>query len=120
MSVKIKPTSVIIKRLGLDPNGRVQKDFTSVCAKHMDKYVPFSEGNLADYFIEGQYIVYHQPYAEYQYYGQRKDGSHKINPDNRDRSEHRSATSYWDKKMVTAEMRDIEKEMQELINRGGR
>ena len=118
MSVRIKPTSTIIRRLGLEPNGKVQKFFTNTCAKHMDKYVPFEEGNLADYYIEGNYIVYHQPYAEYQYYGQRKDGSHKINPDNRDRSKHPLATSYWDKKMVTAEMIDIEKEVQELIDRG--
>ena len=118
MSVRIKPTSTIIRRLGLEPNGKVQKFFTSACAEHMDKYVPFEEGTLADYYIEGNYIVYHQPYAEYQYYGQRKDGSHKINPDNRDRSKNSLATSYWDKKMVTAEMIDIEKEVQERIDRG--
>ena len=118
MSVRIKPTSEIISKLGLEPNGRAQKSFTSTCAEHMDKYVPYEEGTLAQYFIDGNYIIYHQPYAEYQYYGQRRDGSHKINPENRNRDKNELATSYWDKKMVSAEMPDIVKEVAKNIKRG--
>ena len=35
MSVRIKPTSTIIRRLGIEPNGKVQKFFTNTCAKHI-------------------------------------------------------------------------------------
>lgn len=116
MYIRIKPPNKIKKRLGLDPGGRVQTFFTSTCAKHMDKYVPFDEGNLADYYIEdNDKIIYHQPYATYQYRGIREDGTHKINPANRDRSKHPLATSYWDKKMKSAEMTDIVKEVQDYI-----
>ena len=46
MPVKMKPISVIKARLGIEPNGQVQKFFTNTCYKHMDKYVPLDEGNL--------------------------------------------------------------------------
>lgn len=115
MSVEIKPTSIIEERLGLEPNGKVQKQFTSSCAKHMDKYVPYRSGILSDYTIVDNMIVYSQVYAGYQYYGQRKDETHVINPNNRDRSKHPLATSYWDKKMVSAEIEDVIKEVKQEI-----
>ena len=115
MPVKMQPTSVIKAHLGIEPNGRVQKFFTSTCAKHMDKYVPFDEGILADYHLEKDAVVYEQPYARYQYYGVREDGTHKINEANRNRTYHPLASSYWDKKMVSAEMQDVVKEVQDYI-----
>lgn len=115
MAVELKPTSIIEERLGINPDGRVQKEFTSKCAEHMDKYVPFRKGILSDYKIIDNFVVYNQKYASYQYYGQRKDKTHVINPDNRDRSKHPLATSYWDKKMVSAEMDDIINEIKDTI-----
>jgi hypothetical protein len=116
MGVTIKPTSEIKARLGLEPNGRVQKFFTSTCQKHMDKYVPMRVGNLATNLdIETDHIVYESPYAEYQYYGISKKGK----PLNYSKDKHPLATSYWDKKMVSAEIQDVVKEVQAEINRGG-
>lgn len=119
MPINLKPTSMIKARLGLEPNGRVQKYFTKRCADYMDKYVPFDEGNLADYRIEGTNIVYEQKYARYQYKGQREDGSHQINEANRNRDYHPLATSYWDRKMVSAEMPDLVKEVQDYARGHG-
>ena len=113
MPVKLQPTSTIKARLGIEPNGRVQKFFTNTCAKKMDKYVPFDEGNLADYHLESDAVVYEQPYARYQYYGLSKNGK----PLNYHTDKHPLATSYWDKKMVSAEMDDIVKEVQDYIRR---
>lgn len=113
MPVKIKPTSVILVDLGLEPNGKVSKFVTNTCAKHMDKYVPMDTGNLADYRIDGNVIIYNQPYARYQYYGVREDGSRRIK--NRNLRWHPLATSYWDIKMTTAEMPDIIQETQDYI-----
>lgn len=115
MPIKMKPTSEIKARLGIETNGPVQKFFTSTCAKHMDKYVPFDEGNLADYRLENDAVVYEQPYARYQYYGLSKSGK----PLNYHTDKHPLATSYWDKKMVSAEMQDIVKEVQNFVNHGG-
>lgn len=120
MPVELKPTHVIAAKLGIEPGGRIHKYFTERCAEYMDAYVPYDRGILAKYHIEdADKIVYDQEYAKYQYYGQRRDGTHVINPENRNRSKHPLATSYWDKKMVTAHMPDIIKEVQEEIKRGG-
>lgn len=111
MPVKMQPTSVIKARLGLEPNGRVQKFFTNTCYKHMDKYVPKDEGNLRTIVdIQPNSITYESPYARYQYYGEREDGSHKVinytTP---------GTGPYWDKRMISAEMQDVVKEVQNYI-----
>ena len=116
MPVKLKPTSVIKARLGIEPNGRVQKFFTNTCYKHMDKYVPMDEGNLrTNVDIQSSTITYESPYARYQYYGVREDGTHQV--------QHYTTPGtgpYWDKRMVSAEMQDVVKEVQRYVNRGGK
>ncbi len=116
MIVKMKPTSVIKARLGINPDGRVQRFFTNTCYKHMDKYVPMDEGNLrSNVSVETKRIVYESPYASYQYYGQRKDGSRKV------KNYTTPGTGpYWDKRMWSAEQNDVVAEVQEYINRGGK
>lgn len=115
MGVKFEPTSTIKVALGIDPNGKVQKFLVNNCARHMDKYVPFDAGNLADYRIEGNTVVYEQPYARYQYFGIREDGTRKIV--NRTLTHHPLASSYWDKKMISAEIDDVINETQEFMRR---
>lgn len=70
MPVRLKPINIIISDLGLQKSGPVEKFATQTCAIHMDKYVPFDEGNLAKYYIVGNEIHYDQPYAHYMYEGQ--------------------------------------------------
>ena len=109
MPVKLKPTSQIKARLGIEPNGRVQKFFSNTCYKHMNKYVPMDEGNLrinAD--VKSDSITYESPYARYQYYGISKSGKH-LNyrtPGTGD---------YWDKRMVSAEIEQVVQEVQNYI-----
>lgn len=109
MPVKMQPISVIKVRLGIDPNGRVQKFFTTECEKAMDKYIPKDEGNLRlikD--IQPNYVVYQSPYARYQYYGVREDGTHKVV------NYTTSGTgTYWDKRMWSAEGQDIVQRIQD-------
>lgn len=111
MAVKLKPTSQIKVRLGVDPNGRVQKFFTNTCYKHMDKYVPKDEGNLRTIVdIQDDSITYESPYAEYQYYGMRKDGSRVVR-----KYTTPGTGTYWDKRMKSAEMQQVVKEVQDYI-----
>lgn len=116
MPVKLKPTGVIKARLGLQPNGKVQKFLQNTCYKHMDKYVPQNEGNLRTNvdLSNPQYIIYESPYAHYQYLGMREDGTHIV------KNYTTPGTGpYWDKRMESAEIRDVIRETQEYINRGG-
>lgn len=116
MPVKIKPTSQIKARLGIEPNGRVQKFFTNTCYKHMDKYVPQDNGELRTVVdIQPNSITYEQEYAEYQYYGMRKDGTHIVQNYTTP-----GTGPYWDKRMVSAEMQSVVKEVQNYVNGGGK
>ena len=111
MPVKLKPTSIIKARLGIEPNGSVQKFFTNTCYKHMDKYVPQRDGNLRTIVdIQADSITYEQEYAKYQYYGMRKDGSHVV------KNYTTPGTGpYWDERMKSAEIKEVVKEVQEYI-----
>lgn len=120
MSVKVdmKPTSVIKARLGLQPSGPVQKFFTDTCYKAMDKYVPMDEGNLrtvVSFSIDGTEIIYESPYAEYQYYGIRKDGTHVVmnytTP---------GTGPYWDERMWSADKDKVIRQVQNYIDHGGK
>lgn len=109
MPVKLKPTSQIKVRLGVDPNGRVQKFFTNTCYRYMDKYVPLDKGDLRTIVdVQETSITYESPYAQYQYHGVSKSGK----PLN-----YRTpgTGSHWDKRMVSAEIKDVVKEVQDYI-----
>lgn len=140
MTVNIKPVSVIKARLGIEPNGRVQKFFTNTCYKHMDKYVPFRQGDLRKTVdIQTNSITYMMPYARYQYYGKlmvMKNGKGAYYSPNYgfwskkdekktltdiDLVHHTSGTGpYWDKRMVSADIDDVIKEVQDYVNRGAK
>lgn len=124
MPVKMKPVSVIKANLGLEKNGKVQKFFTNTCAKHMDPFVPFDTGSLAETaWINNRpgpgvginTITYSQKYAKVVYYGIRNGKKIHFHTD-----KHSKANSYWDKRMVSAKMDDIVKEVQDYIKRGAK
>lgn len=120
---KFQPTSVIKARLGLEPNGKVQKFFTQSCAVHMDKYVPMDTGTLAETTIIGRQttgnvlsdrVIYTTIYAHYIWKGISRTG----NELNYQLDKHPLATSHWEKKMWTAEGNDVIKEVQNYIRSG--
>ena len=114
MSFKMKPTNIILKELGLDINGRVQRFYTNTCYRHMDKYVPMDNGDLrANVYLEPTAVVYESPYARYQYYGIREDGTHAVQNYTTP-----GTGTYWDERMKSAEMQDVIEETQRFIDRG--
>ena len=138
--VEMKPTQEIKARLGLDPDGKVQKFFTHTCRIHMDKYVPYNDGNLAErVWEEPKEIHYLSPYAHYMYEGEvygpnvpiKRKGTDEIvawfspiKPKyktgatiNYNKSMHPLASPKWDKKMWSAEKEKVLKEVEEFIRR---
>ena len=110
MPVKMQPTSVIKARLGIEPDGRVQNFFTNSCYKHMDKYVPMDDGTLrTNVDIQSDKIIYESPYAHAQYVGFTKGPVKNYTTP--------GTGPYWDKRMVSAEMQDVVKEVQDYIGR---
>ena len=96
--VKFNSINQIETRLGINPNGKVQKFVTNTLYKEMDDFVPMREGNLRkNVDVGSDTITYESPYASYQYYGIRKDGSHEV------KNYTTAGTgNYWDKRMWSA------------------
>jgi len=60
----------MLRKRGLEPNGRIQQVFTVRCAAEMDPYVPFQTGLLkSTRIIAPDSVTYNTPYARFQYYG---------------------------------------------------
>ena len=116
MPVKMKPTSVIMANLGIEPNGRIQKFFTNTCYKHMDRFVPMDTGDLRTIVdIKSDSITYESPYAKYQYYGVREDGTHRVKNYTTP-----GTGTYWDKRMWSVDRDTIVQEVQNELKRGGK
>ena len=91
----------IEKRLGIEDDGPAQKFLVATAQKYMDKFVPFRPGSGGGHLrtiihMDSHSITYMSPYAGYQYYGERKDGSHKV--------QHYTTPGtgkYWDQRMLS-------------------
>lgn len=111
MPVKLQPTSVIKARLGIEPNGRVQRFLVHTCKIHMDKYVPYDIGTLSTTATElPDGVLYGQNYAKVVYEGVRNGKELNYHLD-----KHPLAGPYWDKRMASAEMQDVIREVQNYI-----
>ena len=107
--MKLQPISVIKARLGIEPNGRIQKFFTDTCYKHMDKYVPKDIGNLRNIVTRtANSITYEMPYAHAQYVGFTKGPVRRYTTP--------GTGPYWDKRMWSAEGNIVVREVQNKVN----
>ena len=117
MATKLKPVSTIIMDFGLEEYGDGHNYFASRCRDRMNaRYVPEDTKTLIDTsYVDGECnIVYEQVYAGYQYYGQRKDGSHKVVNYSKP-----GTGPYWDKTMLSAEKDLLVKDMEDFIKKRG-
>ena len=106
--MQLRPVGQIKARLGIEPNGRVQKFFTNTCYKHMDKYVPKEKGDLrTNVDIQADSITYMSPYAHAQYVGFTTGPVVNYTTP--------GTGPYWDKRMVSAEMKQVEQEVQNYV-----
>lgn len=114
--VKLNSIDKIKKRLGIQVNGPVQAFFTETCYKEMDDFVPKDIGNLRTIVdIQTSSITYESPYASYQYKGEREDGTHKVQNYTTP-----GTGPYWDRRMVSARMDRVIKQVQDKVNKGGK
>ena len=120
VEVNINGASTMLAKRGLQTGGRMQKLFTSECARFMDKYVPMQQGTLKNTRIIGDdYVTYNTPYARFQYYGKVMVGEKSHSPwasrgepkklTDRDISYHGAPMrgAYWDKRMWQDHKNDI-------------
>lgn len=133
MPVKMKPASVIKARLGIQPNGPAHAFFTSTCFKHMTKFVPGGTSSHLNQIItiDPDKVIYHSPGSHYLWNGIlyvdpdtgsafAKKGATKV-PTNRELFYHTPGTGdHWEKRMMAAEGKQVENELQEFVNNGGK
>ena len=119
MSVRVNSLETILKRLNIQRGGPAHAYFTELCYKKMNKFVPMSEGvskgslrnNVS---LTTDSITYESPYASYQFYGRRRDGTHVI--------KHWTTPGTgprWDKRMISVDINDIAKEVGNYVKTHG-
>ena len=113
MTVYVDSFDKIRRKLGIENNGPAQAFFTEACYKAMDKYVPKDNGDLrTNVTLTRNSITYESPYASYQYYGIRQDGTHKVKNYTTP-----GTGTYWDKRMISADIDKVVKKVQDYIRR---
>lgn len=145
-TVKLEPTRKILRNLGLDQRGAVQKFWTATVLRRIQKYMPYRTGEtikltIAQTDINKPEIVTDTPYARMLYYGKvmvdpktgkagfltengwmSRKGVKKV-PSGRNieytKTKNQQAGPYWDRRLKAAEMQSMEQELQSYIDRRG-
>lgn len=127
MSVKVKvdiPTAKILKSRGLGGDKGAQKYLASEVKRFCDPYVPMQQGalkNNATIAGDGSFIVYTQPYAHYQYYGEVMAGRAPKEYTGKELDYHGAPMrgKEWDKRMLADKSKDLERSVEAYIKKGG-
>lgn len=125
MSVKVDINKAeILKRLGLGGTNKVQKYLASQVKRLCDPYVPMQQGvlkNNATIAEDGSFIVYTQPYAHYQYYGEVMAGRAPKEYTGKELDYHGAPMrgKEWDKRMMADKSKDLERSIEAYIKKGG-
>lgn len=125
MRIKVEfPKGEILKNLGFGGTNKVQKYIASQVKRLCDPYVPMQQGNLkntATIAGDGSSIVYTQPYAHYQYYGEVMAGRAPKQYTGEDLTYHGAPTRgpMWDKRMIADKSKDLESSVEAYIKKGG-
>ena len=108
MSVKFQSTADIILNLGLNNDGDIIHKATEICKDHMEKYVPKDKGPLRNTaYTEDNKIHYSEDYAFPQYRGYTSGPVVNYTTP--------GTGPYWNEKMVSAEMSDVYKEINDYM-----
>ena len=125
VSVIVKiPTAEILKNHGLGGSNKVRKYIASQVKRLSDPYVPMQQGvlkNTATIAGDGSYIVYTQPYAHYQYYGEAMSGRAPKEYNGKKLNYHGAPMrgKQWDKRMLADKSGDLERSIEAFIKKGG-
>lgn len=138
VTVKMNPTPRIIKRIGLDSSGHVQRFWTSTVLRRIVRYMPYQTGmtikvTMSQTDINKPLIVTDTPYAKFLYHGKlmvsdvtgspwarKGETKHVVNtPLSYSKTKNPQAGPYWDRRLTAAEGKVMAKELQNYIDRRG-
>lgn len=121
VTVKIDAQKILADR-GLGRSNKVQKYLASEVVRLSDPYVPMQQGmlkNQRQISSDGSQIVYTQPYAHYQYYGQVMAGRAPKHYTG-DKLTYNGAPmrgARWTERMIADKSKEIERNIEKFIGR---
>lgn len=120
VKVKIAPPREVIRRLGMDVRGDVQRFWTATVLRRIQRYMPYRTGEtikltIAQTDINKPEIVTDEPQARTLFNGVSKSGR----PLNYTRTKNPQAGPRWDKALTAAEMPIMQQELQAYVDRRG-
>nr|DAM02681.1 MAG TPA: Minor capsid protein [Caudoviricetes sp.] len=104
VTLKLPEAGQMIKKLGLNQRGAVQKAIAQEALMRCEELIPFDTGMLKQsgrVEDNGGIIVWKQPYARYQYYGMLM-----VDPDSKKAAMFNTDIGFWSKPGVTKELTD--------------
>lgn len=113
----------ILSERGLGSSDKVQKYLASEVVRLSDKYVPMQQGmlkNQTQIASDGSQIVYTQPYAHYQYYGEVMAGRAPKSYTGR-KLKYNGAPmrgARWTERMLADKREELERNIEAYIKRG--
>jgi 16S rRNA U516 pseudouridylate synthase RsuA-like enzyme len=113
----------ILSERGLGSSKKVQKYLASEVVRLSDKYVPMQQGmlkNQTQIASDGSQIVYTQPYAHYQYYGEVMAGRAPKDYTGRKLTYNGAPMrgARWTERMLADKRKEIENSVEAYIKRG--
>lgn len=140
MSVKMKPTSVIKARLGIQKDGPAHAFFTQTCFRYMSSFVPGGVNSHLNTNVDLQVdkVIYQGLDSHYLYQGDKyidpkykkgafyspdygywsRPGITKIKSGENLQYHTPGTGAQWDKRMWTSKGDEVVKEVQDYVNRG--
>lgn len=116
-------TSKILAGRGLGATNKARKYLASEIVRLSDPYVPMQQGalkNQRQIASNGSQIVYTQPYAHYQYYGEVMAGRAPKEYTGRELTYNGGPTrgARWTERMLADKRHEIEKNVENYIKKG--
>lgn len=113
----------VLKKMGIGGSDKVQKYLASEVVRLSDKYVPMQQGmlkNQRQIASDGSQIVYTQPYAHYQYYGEVMAGRAPKDYTGRKLTYNGAPMRgpRWTERMFADKREEIERSIEAYIKRG--
>ena len=124
MSVIVNiPVSKILSSRGLGSDNGARKFLASEVKRFCDPYVPMQQGILKNTAVisgDGSQLIYNQPYAHYQYYGEVMAGRAPKHYTGDSLTYHGAMRGKeWDKRMMADKSKDLERSIELFIKRRG-
>lgn len=132
LKVKMNSANKIVKDHGLDENGKATEFLRNIVDRFCDPYIPYAQGSGAHLKSQKRYpnshsIKYIVPHAHYHYIGLKATGPSRPKGVRRKISnqpmKYQGAPkrgSKWDKRMMNDRGKEVCKDVENFIRRGGK